>query len=144
MKSFLIWFSASCLLSLITFFCGRGYQSMKNGYKLEVLKEERVESSLGIIKRQQVMESIGMGFLDTDTSIIQLDDVTLYKARRDFQEGSPVARDLKVEGNTLSWQDGYQRYHLTIERVPRATESSAPSGKENPVEKTPPPDKLKN
>lgn len=121
MKSFLIWLSASFLLSLITFFCGRGYQSMKSGYKLEVLKEERVESTLGTLKRLQVMETIGLGFLDTDTSIIQLNDITLYKARRDFQEGSPVARDLKAEGNTLSWQDGYQRYHLTVESVPRDT-----------------------
>lgn len=121
MKSFLIWLSASFLFSLITFFCGRGYESMKSGYKLEVLKEERVESTLGTLKRLQVMETIGLGFLDTDTSIIQLNDITLYKARRDFQEGSPVARDLKAEGNTLSWQDGYQRYHLTIESMPRET-----------------------
>ena len=135
MKSFLIWFSASCLLSLITFFCGRGYQSLKSGYKLEVLTEELIETSLGTVKRQQVMETIGLGFLDTDTSIIQLDDVTLYKARRGFQEDSPVARELKVEGKTLSWQDGYQRYHLTIEPAHNDTAKQAPSEKANAVEK---------
>lgn len=114
---------------------------MKSGYKLEVLNEERIETSLGTVKRQQVMETIGMGFLDTDTSIIQLDDVTLYKAKRAFQEGSPVARDLKVEGNALSWQDGYQRYHLTIEPAHNETAKQAPSEKANPVEKAPTPEK---
>lgn len=117
MKSFLISSCATIVLSIISFFCGRGYQDLRNGYKLEVLREESVAFPLGTVKRMQVMESVGLGFLDTDTSIIQLGDVTLYKARRAFQESWPVVQKLKVDGNSLGWHDGHWQYQLRIDPV---------------------------
>lgn len=117
MKTFLIWSCATIVLSIISFFCGRSYQDLRNGYKLEVLREESLSSPLGTVKRLHVMESVGLGFLNTDTSIILLGNVTLYKARRAFQESWPVVQMLKVDGNSLSWHDGHWQYQLRIDPV---------------------------
>lgn len=125
MKLVLILLFGIGVVFLTGFFGGRVYQSLTNGYKLQVLQEESVNSPLGTVTRKQVMESIGTGFLDTDTSIIQLDDVTLYIAKRAFQDSQPVAQHLKAEGNTLTWDDGDRSYRLTVEPMQREAASDA-------------------
>jgi hypothetical protein len=45
----------------------------------------------------------------------------LYKARRGFQEPVPVARNVQISGDQITWTDGEMDYALTIRpKPPRA------------------------
>jgi hypothetical protein len=46
--------------------------------------------------------------------MITVGDRTIYKAQRDFQENAPSARNIKVSGNSITWDDGDDLYQLTI------------------------------
>jgi hypothetical protein len=70
---------------------------------------------LGPIQWTCFLESVGVPFLDTETTIISMGNRTIYKAQRDFQESDPHARNIMTSSNSIAWEDGDFRYHLRIE-----------------------------
>jgi len=63
-----------------------------------------------------------MPFLDPETSVLTVETnyglpITVYKAKRMFQESWPQVRDVKSEGNQLTWEDGINMYVLTVTRM---------------------------
>ncbi len=66
--------------------------------------------------------------------MIQLGDVTLYKARRAFQESWPVVQNLKVGDNYLGWHDGHWQYQLRIDPMEMESDKDRAPAKEQQVE----------
>lgn len=58
-----------------------------------------------------------MPFLDTGTTILELDGRTIYKAERSFQESSPYARNIRATQEGVAWEDGDFQYDLKIQRT---------------------------
>jgi hypothetical protein len=58
-----------------------------------------------------------MPFLDSGTTILEVDGRTIYKAERGFQEGSPFARNIFTAQDSISWDDGEYQFDLTIKRM---------------------------
>ena len=116
MKSALCWVIGIGLL-VIGFVVGAFYQDAKAGYHLKVIEQKEYASSAGTIRWIHATESIGRAALDPGTTMIVCGDRTIYKAQREFQESSPFADKLKVNGNVIEWEDGVSRFHLTITEI---------------------------
>ena len=113
---------------LAVFFIGYGVggyiQHQKTGYFYEIRDETAYTSSFGPVKMRYVTETVGMPFLDPGTSTIVLEDpsgleLTIYKARRVFQESYPYIKDVIVNDNEIRWDDGCYAYALNIQRSDR-------------------------
>ena len=50
--------------------------------------------------------------------------ITVYKAKRMFQESCPHVKDVKTEENQITWQDGINTYHLTVEPMKEKAEQA--------------------
>ena len=66
-----------------------------------------------------------MPFLDTEKTMISMGNRTIYKAQRDFQESAPHARNIETTGNSIAWEDGDYRYHLTVETMTKGEQDGA-------------------
>jgi hypothetical protein len=72
------------------------------------------------LQLQHAFKNIGLPFLETESSILIFDGdhcgkVTLYEAKRGFQESYPYVKDVTVDGREITWQDGRYTYHLKID-----------------------------
>ena len=114
------------LVIIVTFglgvVAGRFLQPLRNGYFYEVRREQTIHSEVGPISVKYVTESVGMTLLDAGTSILTLDDapcgpITIYKAKRAFQEPCPVVWDVTVHEGEIQWQDGTYDYRLRVEPI---------------------------
>ena len=117
MKRFVIQAAIAIFLLVASFYAGTVIQHAKTGYHYKVHEEETHPSPLGDFHLKYVTETVGMGFLDSGTSVIEFGDRRLYSARRVFQEDFPVARDLKTTADGIEWQDGEYNYHLVITKL---------------------------
>jgi hypothetical protein len=131
MKRFVIHSAIAIFLLVAGLYAGMAIQHAKTGYHYKVHEEETHPSSLGDFHLKYVTETVGMGFLDSGTSMIEFDGRRLYSARRIFQEGYPVARDLKTSNDGIDWQDGEYKYHLVI------TKLAGKEGNPNPTSDSP-------
>jgi hypothetical protein len=92
-------------------------------YTYEVLDEKTLDfppdSKVDV---RHVMEFVGLGILNTDTSVVEWDDrgqkIILYKAQRGFQRSAPYVEKVETSYHALQWDDGTYRYHLEIEPLP--------------------------
>jgi len=118
MKTSAKFVSMSAVTLICGFFAGRFYQHSTAGYNFALKSESEHEFDLGTVSLQTVSESVGTSLLSTDTTRISFANRLLYEAKRDFQESAPIARNLEVNGNQVSWQDGDYRYDLAISTNP--------------------------
>lgn len=116
---------------------GYGFRWL-TGYHYRLLSSTEHGSGEAIATEKHFSESIGMEIvLDTGSSSIEWRTdglpVTIYKARRAFQEDYPIVRDVRVDGNGVTWADGMNKYSLKIEAMKRKRESeSEPAPPANP------------
>ena len=115
MKRWFIYLAVGIVLLIVGFAAGRIYQYCANGYDCRVIDQEEYASALGPIQLSHVFETVGWRVLATETTIISLGNRTVYKAERVFQESDPYVRDIKTSGNSIAWDDGRFRFHLTME-----------------------------
>ncbi len=110
-------------------FCGAFVQHLRGGYWHKILKSESFPFPDGEVTLSYTAESIGMPFLDPETSVLTVKTkyglpIIVYKAKRMFQESCPHVRDLRTEANQITWQDGINTYYLTIEIIKEEAEQS--------------------
>lgn len=104
-------------LLAIGFAAGLFVQHNRTGYHYEVRDTKDYISPIGPVRWSYVTESIGMPFLDSGTTILEVDGRTIYKAKRGFQEGSPFARNIITPQDRIAWDDGDYQFDLTIKRM---------------------------
>ena len=118
MKKLLLWSMVVLVLVIGAFMAGGWLQNAKNGYHYQVLEEKTLESPIGPVRWVRAMETVGMPFLESDTTIIEADGLTVYKAKRGFQERSPSARNLRVHEGLIEWDDGDYSFSLKMQKLP--------------------------
>ena len=104
-------------LLVIGFAIGLFVQHNRCGYHYEVRDTKEFSSPVGPVRWSYVSESVGMPFLDSGTTIIEVDGRTIYKAERAFQESSPYARNIIAAQDGIAWDDGDYQYNLTMKRM---------------------------
>ena len=104
------------LILIVGFLAGRLFQHSKSGYHFEIRDEKKFESPLGTFRWRYITESVGTELIDPGTTVLEFEDKTIYKAKRYWQEGVPFAGNIKAKGNSVDWNDGEYRFHLTIEK----------------------------
>lgn len=102
------------VLLLAAFVCGAFFQYARSGYRFRVLAEKEFSSGVGPVRWVAAMESVGMPFLETETTIIEVDGRVVCKAKRDFQEKGPYAEVVSVTNNVIVWKDGFSRFELRM------------------------------
>jgi len=122
---------------------GRVYQHLKTGYHHKVLKTESFPFPNGELTLSYTAESIGMPFLDPETSVLTITTkcglpITVYKAQRIFQESYPHVRDVFTEANRIEWTDGISTYQLTVEPIEQLREKAAQPAAQLPSDGEPP------
>ncbi|MBM3845874.1 MAG: hypothetical protein FJ405_06270 [Verrucomicrobia bacterium] len=105
------------VMLVIGLFAGAFFQNARSGYHFRLLEERDYASTLGTVKWSCFTETVGFPFLDPEKTMISVGNRTIYKAQRDFQENDPHARNIETSGNSISWEDGDYRYHLTMQEV---------------------------
>ncbi|MFZ4397207.1 MAG: hypothetical protein ACOYOU_16450, partial [Kiritimatiellia bacterium] len=105
-------------------------QHLRAGYWHKVLKSESFPFPDGEVTLSYTAESIGMPFLDPETSVLTVRTkyglpITVYKAKRMFQEACPHVKDVKTSRNQISWQDGINTYQLTVEPMKEQAEPTS-------------------
>jgi hypothetical protein len=103
----------------LAFLGGRGFERTQSAYRLDVIESKTYPFDHGELNLIHAFESVGLSFMNTGSSIIELSNrtlgkITLYKAHRSFQEISPSVRNIVVESNKLFWDDNWFKYSLTI------------------------------
>ncbi|MDD8043103.1 MAG: hypothetical protein QM234_08520 [Acidobacteriota bacterium] len=109
---------------------GAAVQHLRGGYWHKVLKTESFPFPNGEVTLSYTAESIGMPFLDPETSVLTVKTkyglpITVYKAKRMFQESCPHVRDVKTESNQVTWKDGINTYRLIVEPMNEQAEQGA-------------------
>ena len=94
-------------------------QHQKTGFFYVLRSEKTYASSFGAIKLRYATEAVGAPFLDPGTSTIVLEDpsgleLTVYKAKRGFQESFPFPEDVRVQDSEIRWDDGRYAYTLLL------------------------------
>lgn len=134
------------LAFLIVFLCGglagRVYQHLKTGYHYKVLNTKSFPFENGKVELSYTSESVGLPFLDPETSVLTLTTkyglpVTIYKAKRMFQESCPHIQDVSTETNRIAWNDGINTYRLTVEPIAQSDKKAEPSTKSDNLKSTP-------
>jgi len=120
---------ALCFIAVFALGCvlGAVVQHLKTGYHHKVWKTETFPFPDGEVTLDYTFESVGMSFLDPETSVLTVKTkyglpVTIYKAKRMFQESCPHVHDVKTETNQVTWQDGINTYHLTVTPIEEEAE----------------------
>jgi hypothetical protein len=108
---------------VVSFFVGRGFEHLLNGYRYEVRETKEIKVKGGTVIQMSVMEHVGLPFLDTGKTILEYTGrdgmpIQIYKAQRMFQEGYPVARNVRREDSSIAWEDGLNQYKLEITPIP--------------------------
>ena len=96
------------------FIVGSHIQHTKTGYHFDIRDETTYDSPIGRLSWRYVTESVGLPILDPGTTILEFEGRRIYSARRAFQEYAPYARDIRIDGNRVEWQDGDYQYGLEI------------------------------
>jgi hypothetical protein len=127
MKKKLIIASAFVVVFAIGGLLGAVVQHLRAGYWYKVLKTQSFPFPEGKVSLSYTAESIGMPFLDPETSVLTVETqyglpITVYKAQRIFQESYPYVQDVRIESNQVSWQDGLNTNRLTIIPIEDKTE----------------------
>ena len=114
------------ILTLLAIGFGSGLlvQHMRAGYHYEVRDTKEYASPVGPVRWSHVTESVGMPFLDSGTTILEVEGRTIYKAERAFQESSPFARNITTTQDRIAWDDGDFHFDLTIKRMKPAESGS--------------------
>jgi hypothetical protein len=128
MKRLFIYFAVGIVLLIVGFMAGRISQYFRNGYDCRVIDQKEYASPLGTIQLSHVFETIGFQVFATETTIISLGDRTIYKAERVFQENDPYVADLKTSENSITWDDGRFRFHLTVEAAKKGKSDGTANG----------------
>jgi hypothetical protein len=133
-----LWAIGIIAVLVVVFIGGRFTERMKNGYFYEVRDEHEVPYSIGLVSVKYVTESVGLPFLDPGTSVVSINDakcgpITLYKAKRTFQESYPFVEAVLVRDNELTWNDGIYSYQLQIVPLTGAASNSRESTGNGPV-----------
>jgi len=102
------------MLLMLGFIGGRLYQHATTGYHFIVNSKKEYPFRLATVHWSLVTESVGLPIHDPGTTMIEWNDRTLYKAKRDFQEKGPFAGNIRTSDSTIEWDDGEYSYHLTI------------------------------
>ena len=118
----------SLALLAIGFGSGLLVQHMRTGYHYEVRDTKEYSSSVGPVRWSHVTESVGMPFLDSGTTILEVDGRTIYKAERAFQESSPYARNITTAQDRIAWDDGDFHFDLTIKRMKTGEQAGSSNG----------------
>jgi len=92
-------------------------QHRNTGYHYEVRDAKEYDSAFGPVRWSYVTESVGIPILDSGTTVLELDGRTIYKADRTFQESTPYAKNVEVDEDRVSWDDGEFRHDLTIKQI---------------------------
>lgn len=105
-------------------------QHLRAGYWHKILKSESFPFPDGEITLNHTAESIGMPFLDPETSVLTVKTgsglpITVYKAKRMFQESRPHVQDVRIVGHQITWQDGINTYALTVSPIKTGAEPTA-------------------
>ena len=121
--AFLVIFAVGCIL-------GAFVQHLRGGYWHKVLKTESFPFPKGEVTLSYTAESIGMPFLDPETSLLTVTTdyglpLTIYKAKRMLQESCPHVKDVKTENNQVTWQDGINSYQLIVTPIEEAEQPAA-------------------
>ncbi len=99
-----------------SFFAGRFYQNIRNGYDLKEVSRKNHEFKLGQLSETEAFETIGFGFMTPQSTILEFEGRTLFKAAPFFQESVPVFSKFEIKDNELKWTDGEFDYQLVIEQ----------------------------
>lgn len=128
MKHPLIGAAIGILLLATSFVGGQYFQHARTGYHHHVHQEKAYASALGDIHWRYEYESIGLPWFNTGQTVITLGERTIYKAKCAFQDPGPFAANIETSGNSIFWNDGELRFHLTVEPMKKeAKEDIAPS-----------------
>ena len=103
-------------LTVGSFFIGRLYQNLQNGYELKEVSRKVYQFQSGHLYHVEAFESIGFGFMTPRSAILEFEGRTLFKAAPFFQESVPIFANLKIEGSVLDWTDGEYDYQLNIQK----------------------------
>lgn len=128
MKRKIILAAIGLALFAIGLAAGRFIQHNKSGYHFEVRDTKDYDSPVGPIRWSHVTESVGTPFLDPGTTILEIDDRIIYKAKRAFQESSPYARNISATPDGIAWDDGDFRFDLKIHRMKTGEQGVSPNG----------------
>ncbi len=127
MKRKIILAAIGIALLTLGFVSGRFVQHCKSGYHYEVRGTKDYDSPVGPIRWSCVTESVGMPFLDSGTTILELDGRIIYKAKRSFQESSPYARNIRSTQEGVAWDDGDFLFDLTIHKMKTGEQTVPPN-----------------
>ncbi|MFH1022522.1 MAG: hypothetical protein V1809_03980 [Planctomycetota bacterium] len=127
---------------LIGIIGGRVFQHLTTGYHCRVLETKSFPFENGEVELSYTFESVGVPFLDPETSVLTLKTedgllITVYKAKRMFQESCPYIQDVSTELNKVVWNDGINTYRLEVKPV------GPPDQKKETADPTPSADRLK-
>lgn len=103
-------------LAVGSFFAGRLYQNLQNGYSLKEVSRKSYQFQFGQLHHVEAFENIGFEFMTPQSSFLEFEGRTLFKAAPFFQEGLPVFADLKIDADILNWTDGEYDYQLKIQK----------------------------
>ncbi|MCB1078991.1 MAG: hypothetical protein KDM64_14310 [Verrucomicrobiae bacterium] len=87
------------------------------GYRYQVRESKDYETPFGPVRWSYVTESVGLPILDPGTTVIELDGRTIFKAKRGFQEASPFAKNLTINGDQIFWEDGDYAFTLSLRKL---------------------------
>ena len=111
------------VVAIAAYMAGRWMEGAKSGYHYQVLEDTEIKSDWGPIHSKTVMEYVGFPFVEPETTLIEVDGRTIYKAKRIFQERYPSARNVRVNGGLIEWEDGEYSFSLRMEKMPPAKET---------------------
>lgn len=114
-------------LTVGSFSIGRLYQNLQNGYELKEVSRTIYHFQFGQLHHVEAFETIGFGFMTPQSSILEFEGRTLFKAAPFFQEGIPIFANLKIEGSVLNWTDGEYDYQLNIQKKKTEPAKQEPS-----------------
>jgi hypothetical protein len=69
------------------------------------------------VRWKGVMEYVGLPFLESETTLIEVDGRTIYKAKHIFQENYPLARNVRVNNGLIEWEDGEYSFSLRMQKM---------------------------
>ena len=128
MKRVLIHLIVGVVLLAVGFAGGRLFQHAETGFHFKILEEKEYGSFMDPVRWRHVSESVGMPFLDPSKTILEYRGRTIYKAQRIFQESVPVAGNISVSDQQITWDDGELRFHLTVEEMKKGEQNGAANG----------------
>lgn len=97
--------------------CGGAFRYLTQEPWVTVHRQEDFDFGGDKLRRSVTTESIGVPFLQPETTTLQYRGRILYKAQRGFQESTPFTQDVRTDGDSVSWHDGELKFRLTVEKA---------------------------